>query len=55
VLIYGAQQSPLAQPKNVLGGHGIAALVGVTCYKAMGSEWYAHLPAWRDRIQRMLI
>jgi hypothetical protein len=39
VLIYGAQQSPLAQPKNVLGGHGIAALVGVTCYKAMGSEW----------------
>ncbi|ELR17084.1 HPP family protein [Acanthamoeba castellanii str. Neff] len=41
VLIYGAQQSPLAQPKNVLGGHGIAALVGVTCYKAMGSEWYS--------------
>lgn len=40
VLIYGAQQSPLAQPKNVLGGHGIAALVGVTCYKAMGSEWF---------------
>jgi hypothetical protein len=29
VLIYGAVESPLAQPRNVFGGHFISALVGV--------------------------
>lgn len=33
VLIYGAIQSPLAQPRNLVGGHFISALVGVTVYK----------------------
>lgn len=35
VLIYGAIQSPLAQPRNLVGGHVISALVGVTVYKLM--------------------
>jgi len=29
VLLYGAPQSPLAQPRNLLGGHTLSALVGV--------------------------
>lgn len=29
VLIYGVIQSPLAQPRNLIGGHLISALVGV--------------------------
>jgi len=33
VLIYGAIRSPLAQPRNLLGGHIISALIGVTSYK----------------------
>ena len=33
VLIYGAVQSPLAQPRNLIGGHVISAFVGVTVYK----------------------
>jgi CBS domain-containing membrane protein len=33
VLIYGAIQSPLAQPRNLIGGHVLSALVGVTVYK----------------------
>lgn len=33
VLIYGAIQSPLAQPRNLVGGHVISALVGVTVGK----------------------
>jgi CBS domain-containing membrane protein len=32
VLIYGAIQSPLAQPKNLIGGHVVSALVGVTVH-----------------------
>lgn len=30
VLVYGAIQSPLAQPRNLVGGHLVSAVVGVT-------------------------
>jgi len=30
VLIYGVIQSPLAQPRNLIGGHLVSAIVGVT-------------------------
>lgn len=30
VLVYGAIQSPLAQPRNLIGGHVVSAIVGVT-------------------------
>lgn len=33
VLVYGSIQSPLAQPRNLIGGHVISAIVGVTAYK----------------------
>lgn len=33
VLLYGAPRSPLAQPRNVLGGHVVSALVGVACWQ----------------------
>lgn len=33
VLIYGAPHSPLAQPRNLLGGHFLSALVGVLVIK----------------------
>lgn len=35
VLIYGAIQSPLAQPRNLIGGHVVSAIMGVTVYKLM--------------------
>ncbi len=31
VLVFGAPQSPLAQPRNVLGGQFVSAIAGVTC------------------------
>ena len=33
VLIYGAVRSPLAQPRNLVGGHIISAVIGVIAYK----------------------
>lgn len=36
VLVYGAIRSPLAQPRNVLGGHIISALIGVVSYQLIG-------------------
>jgi CBS-domain-containing membrane protein len=35
VLIYGAIKSPLAQPRNLIGGHILSALIGVFCYKLL--------------------
>jgi CBS-domain-containing membrane protein len=42
VLIYGAIKSPLAQPRNLIGGHVFSALIGVACYQLLGSHmWLA--------------
>jgi CBS-domain-containing membrane protein len=42
VLVYGAIRSPLSQPRNVLGGHILSALIGVACYKAFSAHvWLA--------------
>jgi CBS-domain-containing membrane protein len=35
VLIYGAIRSPLAQPRNLIGGHMISAAIGVTTFKLL--------------------
>ena len=42
VLIYGAIKSPLAQPRNLVGGHLISAVIGVTVYYLLSSlPWLA--------------
>ena len=42
VLLYGAPKSPLAQPRNLIGGHVLSALVGVTVRLAIASpDWLA--------------
>lgn len=33
VLVYGVIQSPLAQPRNLIGGHLVSAVIGVTVQK----------------------
>jgi CBS-domain-containing membrane protein len=35
VLIFGAVKSPLAQPRNLVGGHFLSALVGVIVFKLL--------------------
>ncbi len=37
VLVFGVPNSPLAQPRNVLGGHFVSAIAGVTCQIFIGS------------------
>ena len=42
VLIYGAIRSPLAQPRNLLGGHIFSAIIGVTAFQWLGGQpWLA--------------
>jgi CBS-domain-containing membrane protein len=38
VLIYGVINSPLAQPRNLIGGHVLCALIGVTVHKILPNE-----------------
>lgn len=42
VLIYGAIRSPLAQPRNLIGGHVLSAIVGVAAFQLLGQlPWLA--------------
>jgi CBS-domain-containing membrane protein len=42
VLVYGAIRSPLAQPRNLIGGHMISAAVGVAAFQFLGdTPWLA--------------
>lgn len=42
VLVYGVINSPLAQPRNLLGGHLLSALIGVTMCRLFPQQlWLA--------------
>jgi CBS domain-containing membrane protein len=42
VLVYGVINSPLAQPRNLVGGHVLSALLGVTMYRLLPQHlWLA--------------
>lgn len=44
VLLYDATSSPLAQPRNLIGGHLLSAFVGVTVFKIFGNflQWISY-------------
>lgn len=45
VLVYGAIHSPLAQPRNLVGGHLISAVVGVSAAKILPDIIWLQAPA----------
>lgn len=54
VLIYGAIRSPLAQPRNLVGGHVISAFIGVTTYYLFNDHmWIASSVAVATAIAAM--
>lgn len=55
VLVYGAIKSPLAQPRNLVGGHIISGLAGVACSQLFGTiVWFAAALAVSIAIVAML-
>lgn len=40
VLVFGVYRSPLAQPRNVIGGHIISGLIGVSVYQIAGDAQF---------------
>ena len=56
VLVYGAIKSPLAQPRNLIGGHVFSGLAGVACYQLFGNAvWLAAAMAVSLAIVVMLV
>ena len=54
VLVYGAVRSPLAQPRNLIGGHVLSAIVGVLCWKLLSQNmWLAESVAVATSIALM--
>ena len=54
VLVYGAVRSPLAQPRNLVGGHVVSALVGVAAWKLLHHDpWLAQAVAVATAIALM--
>lgn len=41
VLAFGVPDSPLAQPRNIVGGHFVATLIGLIVLYTMGNSWWA--------------
>ena len=41
VLIYGVILSPLAQPRNLIGGHVVSAVIGVAVFQISGDNFVA--------------
>ena len=44
VLVCGAIQSPIAQPRNLIGGHVVSAIVRVTVYKTLTDRLWLTAP-----------
>jgi CBS-domain-containing membrane protein len=40
VLAFGVPDSPLAQPRNIVGGHTVTAIVGVLFLSLFGDAWW---------------
>ncbi|MDF2437463.1 MAG: hypothetical protein K0Q95_1839 [Bacteroidota bacterium] len=56
VLVYGATNSPLAQPRNLVGGHVVSAFVGVTIHLLIPGEiWLSSALAVSTAIVMMQI
>lgn len=56
VLVYAAIKSPLAQPRNLIGGHMISGLIGVACFKLFGDTlWIAAFLSVSFAITAMLV
>jgi CBS-domain-containing membrane protein len=40
VLAFGVPDSPLAQPRNIIGGHVVATLAGLVALQVLGDAWW---------------
>ena len=55
LLVFAYPHSPFAQPRNVIGGHFIATLIGLMFFTTFGATWWSMALAVGTAIALMLI
>ncbi len=55
VLAFGFPESPFSQPRNIIGGHFLASLVGMVFLTLMGVHWWSVALATGTAIAGMMI
>lgn len=55
VLVFGHPDVPFSQPRNVIAGHGMSSLVGLTFLAACGPHWWAVALAVGTAIALMML
>lgn len=41
VLVFGYPDVPFSQPRNVIAGHFLSSLIGLTCLTVLGPHWWS--------------
>ena len=54
VLVFGFPDVPFSQPRNVIGGHFLSTLVGLTCVEVLGIHWWTAAIAVAGAIAAMM-
>jgi CBS-domain-containing membrane protein len=55
VLVFGFPDVPFSQPRNVLGGHFLSSLIGLTCLTFFGATWWSVAIAVGTSISMMML
>ena len=55
VLIFGFPDVPFSQPRNVIGGHFLSSLIGLTCLTLFGATWWSVSIAVGTSISTMML
>jgi len=55
VLVFGFPDVPFAQPRNVIVGHFLSSLIGLTFLAAFGPHWWSVAPAVGTAIAVMML
>ncbi len=55
VLAFAIPESPLAQPRNIIGGHLISTFIGLVCLYLLGNSWWSVAIAVGLSISLMLL
>jgi CBS-domain-containing membrane protein len=55
VLVFGFPDSPFSQPRNVVAGHFLSSLVGLSFLALFGPQWWSLAPAVGTAIATMML
>lgn len=55
VLVFGMWESAASQPRNLVFGHVLSAVIGVSCFQLLGNTWYSAALAMAAALILMIV